>query len=93
MVVILFHRHHGYSSRIKEAVIPGDFTDYYKGLDNIEEKRLLDNLPASFLPTQPQNVLLTVGGETSSTGQRNLKYFRDYEKYFDAYSIELVDER
>jgi len=96
MKVILNRRHYGVHSPIKEAIIDGEFTDYYLGEDQINEELLLKNLPEGFLPVSPSKVLLSVqnvssktGDVIGATGQRGLKKFKNWAKYFDAYNLEL----
>ena len=98
MKVILNHRHYGIHTPVKETEIEGKFEDYYFGEDQINEDLLLKNLPEGFLPVDPSKVLLSVqtvndkGEIIGGTGQRGLKYFRNWEKYFDAYNLELCRE-
>ena len=98
MKVILNRRHFGVHTPVKEAVIEGEFTDYYLGEDQINEDLLLKNLPKGFLPVDPSKVLLSVqnvndaGEVIGATGQIGLKIFRNWAKYFDAYNLELCRE-
>lgn len=96
MVVKLYFRRYGIHEFIKEVKIKGSLEDYYFGLDNINEELLLKNLPDDFLPVEPSKILLLVenlhfktGEPIGSTGQRNLSYFKNWEKYFHSYCIEL----
>jgi hypothetical protein len=96
MKVILYRRHYGIHTPVKETEIDGKFEDYYLGEDQINEDLLLKNLPKGFLPVDPSKVLLSVqiindetGEIVSGRGQRGLKKFRNWAKYFDAYNLEL----
>jgi hypothetical protein len=95
MKLKLFHRHYGVHSLQKEIKIKPKFTDVVKFPDDpnadfaIDERAILDNMPAGFLPVKPDKVLLTVGDKYGSTAQRHPINFRHWGKYFDSYSLEL----
>lgn len=95
MKVVLFQRKNGYHKHIKEVEIEGVLSDYYRGIDTINENLLLDKLPEDFLPINHSRVLLSVaevddkGKVYGSIGQRGLISFMNWAKYFNAYSIEL----
>lgn len=82
---------------VKETNLPGEFNEYYFGTDSINENLLLKNLPNDFLPLDPEEIALMVedkinesaGRVLSNVGQRNLKLFKDYDKYSCKYSILL----
>ena len=62
----------------------------YLGDDNINEQLLLDNIPKDFLPDKPNQILLVVEDKSGNgTGQRGLKIFRNWSKYFDCYSLTI----
>ena len=71
--------------------IPCNFDDVVIASDHINEDLLLRNLPEGFLPVDPSLVLLTVDRGSYSEGQDASK-FRTWEKYFDAYVLELIKE-
>ena len=91
MKVKLFKRHYGVHDPKKEIEINALFYEVYIGEDNIDEKLLLQELPKDFLPCKPREILLTVGDGDGSTGQRGLKRFKNWAKYFDAYVLKLVE--
>jgi len=96
MKVGLSKRRHGAHIEIANCEIPGDFDDYAKlrpgSSDDyaIEEQKILDALPEDFLPVAPRMILVTVDDDNGGTGQTGLTLFRDWAKYFDAYSLNLM---
>lgn len=100
MKVTLAHRHYGVHENVAETEVPGEFSDYATPKPGatrddyvIDEDKLLAALPEGFLPRQPSRILLAVEDETGGTGQRGLKRFRDWAKYFDAYCLNLVKDK
>ena len=98
MKVLMREKKFGVTSPIREVIIQGNFRDYYGNLDEINEKLLIQNLPAYFLlHLQPKDlsimvedeIIESVGRVLSDTGQRNLKLFKDYDKYDKRYSLLL----
>lgn len=91
--VLLFHRHYGVHSLVKEIEIEGRLCRYarLKRRDEyiVDEERLLSALPDDFMPVSPDNCLLMIGDKRGSTGQIGLKLFKNWAKYFDSYSIEI----
>lgn len=97
MKIELSRRRYGVHKLVKECDVPGEFSDYAtpiydregdeRGDFKIDEEKLLAVLPEKFLPVKPEHVLLLVGDEMSSTGQLGLTRFRNWSKYFDAYSV------
>ena len=96
MKVELTRRHYGIHDLVKDAELPGQFSDYaipvpgttqdeYK----IDEDKLLAALPEGFLPVPTRRVLLTVRDADWSTGQVGLTRFKSWAKYFDAYTLSL----
>lgn len=92
MYIQLMHRHHGLHSPVKHVEIPCEFSEVYLGDDNINEELLLTHIPEGWLPTKPSSILLTVADKYGTTGQRGLKKFLSWAKYFDAYCLELHKE-
>ena len=92
MYIQLMHRHYGLHSPIKHIEIPCEFSDVYLGEDNINEELLLESIPEGWLPTKTESILLATADKYGSTGQRGLKKFRSWAKYFDAYCLELHQE-
>jgi len=98
MKVILYHRHYGLHSPIKEIKIEGNFYDYVKKekhhMDNylVDEDKLINSLPDKFFPTTPNKILITVSKGNWSTGLFNVDKFMKWSKYFDSYVIELIEE-
>lgn len=97
MKILLAHRHYGVHKEIKSVEIKGEFSDYAKDKDvygdyKIDEQKLLDALPADFLPVKPNLILLAISDKSGGTGQRGLSVFKDWAKYFDAYCINLESE-
>lgn len=92
MYIQLMHRHYGLHSPIKHIEIPCEFSDIYRGEDNINEELLLESIPEGWLPTKTENILLATADKYGSTGQRGLNKFRSWAKYFDAYCLELHKE-
>jgi hypothetical protein len=94
--VELTSRHYGVHKLVKDAEIPGEFGDYATAPADpnddhaIDEDKLIAALPDGFLPVAPRRVLLGIQDGGSSTGQRGLSVFRDWAKYFDAYTLVLV---
>lgn len=94
MKIKLFHRHYGVHTFIREAEVNVLLKSIYHGEDDINEPRLLGILPPSLLPKglTASVVLVTVADSRGiGTGQRGLKLFRNWAKYFDAYVIELSE--
>jgi len=102
----LYHRHYGLHTLVYEVEIEGSFGEYCKleiskqenlknnivGEDfSINEKKLLEELPSDFLPTEASNVLLTIDNKDRGTGQRGLKIFKNWAKYFDSYVLSLIN--
>ena len=92
MYIQLMHRHYGCHSPIKHIEIPCEFADVYRGKNNIDEDLLLRSIPDGWLPVNPSEILLDVADKWGSIGQRNLKVFHSWAKYFDAYCLELHKE-
>lgn len=92
MYIQLMHRHFGLHEPIKHTQISCDFSKIYLGEDNINEELLLRSIPEGWLPTKPNNILLTVGDKYGTTGQCGLSKFRSWGKYFDSYVLELHRE-
>lgn len=92
MYIQLMHRQYGLHSPVKHIEIPCEFSDVYLGEDNINEELLLKHIPEGWLPTKTEQILLAVGDNHGSTGQRNLTKFGSWEKYFDAYCLVLLKE-
>lgn len=92
MYIQLMHRHYGLHSPVKHIEIPCEFSEVCLGEDNINEELLLQSIPEGWLPTKSENILLAKADKYGSTGQRNLKKFRSWAKYFDAYCLELHKE-
>lgn len=92
MYIQLMHRHYGVHEPIKHVEIPCEFSEVYLGDDNINEELLLKSIPAGWLPTKPEQILLAVATKNWSTGQCKLTKFRSWAKYFDAYCLELHKE-
>ncbi len=91
MKISLYHRT-VLSHKIKQIEVPGQFDDYYIEEDNINESLLIDTLPIGFLPTTPSKILISVFDdetEQSSTGQRGLRLFKNWSKYFSCYMLIL----
>ena len=78
MYIQLMRRSYGLHEPIKHLEIPCDFSDIYLGEDNINEDLLLEHIPRGWLPDK-----------NGTTGQRNLKKFKSWAKYFNAYVVEL----
>lgn len=90
MKIGLWHRHHGVHKMINEEEINCKLSDVYLGDNNINEKFLLSLIPDGFLPTKPENILLTYDDENGcGTGQYGLNIFRNWSKYFDSYVLSL----
>jgi hypothetical protein len=97
MKIKLWHRHHGIHNLIKESEIEGTLRKYATRKapreDDyiIKEDILISALPEDFLPVKVNKIMLCVEdkNKSGSTGQRSLKKFRNWAKYFDAYTIEL----
>ena len=92
MYIQLAHRHYGIHEPIKHLKIPCDFNEVYLGDNNINEDLLLKNIPADWLPVPSKAILLAVGNEHGSTGQYNVSQFRPWAKYFDAYSLTIMEK-
>ena len=96
MKVELAHRHHGVHTRYREIHVAGKLSDYYGGEDKVDEQLLLDRLPDGFLPVPAKQILLCVEDDPNNpgcgTGQRGLKLFRNWAKYFDCYSLTIAEE-
>jgi hypothetical protein len=97
--ILLDHRHYGVHTAVREAEIPGEFADYATLLPPprlrpdeyaIDEDALLAALPDGFLPVRPSLVLLAVSDEDGGTGQSGLSVFRNWAKYFDAYTLNIM---
>lgn len=91
MYIQLMHRHYGIHEPVKHLELPCNFSDVYKGEDNIDEDVLLSLIPNEWLPANPDSVLLCVADTENlgTTGQRGLKRFRNWAKYFDSYVLDL----
>lgn len=98
MKVSLAHRRFGVHSEVRDAEVPGDFSDYASPKPDatrdyvIDEGKLIAALPDRFLPCPPSRILLAVSDDLGGTGQTGLSLFRDWAKYFDAYCLNLVKE-
>lgn len=92
MYIQLMYRSYGVHQPIKHIEIPCAFSEVYKSEDNINEELLLSNIPDGWLPTKPSWILITVVDKSCATGQRNLSLFRNWEKYFDSYVLDLIEE-
>jgi len=104
MKVLLNRRSYGVHKVIKEVEVEGELKDYIVkvkkekvgagwSIDHeVDEKKLLNNLPKGFLPVKAENVLLIVGDKHGGTAVSDPKEFRAWAKYFDAYSVEITDE-
>lgn len=100
MKVSLCHRNVGVHSHIREAEIPGEFSDYCTPLEDehrshcysVNEDLLLERLPEGFLVAEPRWTLLTVEFEWGGAGQSGLTRFRSWAKYFPAYVLNLHAE-
>lgn len=92
MYIQLMSRHFGVHTPIKHIEIPCNFSEVYKGDDNIDEEILIKSIPECWLPVSPEKILLTVADEAGSTGQRNLSRFMSWRKYFDSYVLELYEK-
>jgi hypothetical protein len=93
MKIRLYHRHYGIHSLKKEIDIKLDFSTVVdeRGKDIVVYgKRIIAELPKDWLPVKPEAILCTVGDEDASTGIYDCKPFRPWEKYFDAYCVEIV---
>lgn len=97
MKVTLAHRHYGIHRQVAETEIPGDFSDYAtpdpQGRRDdylIDEDKLIAALPDGFLRVPAPRTLLAVSDDLGGTGQRDLKRFKDWAKYFDADCLNLV---
>ena len=89
MYIQLMRRHYGVHSPIKHVEIPCNFNDVYLGEDHINELLLLSNIPDGWLPVEPQNILLVVIDEHGNGTGQYCKIFRNWEKYFSCYVLEL----
>lgn len=58
---------------------------------HINEDKLIKAIPGGFLPHEPRQMLLTIGDKDGSTGQRDLKVFSNWGKWFNTYILELND--
>jgi hypothetical protein len=86
-------RHYGIHSALKYLELPNvAFEDIYLGEDQINEELLLTNIPDGWLPVPPERILLMVGDSLGSTGQNGLIKFRNWSKYFDSYSLDILKE-
>ena len=99
MKIELTVRHYGIHEPVRETEIPGEFSDYATPKPDevrrdeytIDEDKLIAALPEGFLPAYSRRrVLLAVGDENGGTGQSGLTRFRDWAKYFDAYTLTLM---
>lgn len=88
MKLILYHRHIGCHSPVKDIEIPCLLSDVYNN-ERVDEEKLLSFIPDDFLMSKVENTLLMVSNGKFSVGQIALKYFRPWSKYFDAYCLEL----
>ena len=93
MYIQLMHRSYGVHRPIKHLEIPCAFSEVCRSENNINEELLISNIPEGWLPTSPSRVLIVVvdkGG--CGIGQMGLSKFRNWAKYFDSYSLELLEE-
>lgn len=95
MVIRLNYRHFGRHTLLKEGEIEGTFRRYGKVNSNgeytINESRLLKALPKGFLNSDANKTLVLVNdSEYGCTAVGGLELFRNWSKYFDSYSLELV---
>lgn len=97
--ILLDHRHCGIHEPVSETEIAGEFSDYATLMPPprirtdeyaIDEDALLAALPEGFLPVPPRRVLLAVSDEDGGTGQSGLSKFRNWAKYFDAYTLNIL---
>lgn len=101
MILKLFHRHHGIHVLIKETLTDVPFDDIVVRIPDkpinqaaddyiIKEDALLRSIPENFLLCSANKILLSVSdSDGNSSGQINLKIFKNWAKYFDAYCLEL----
>jgi len=96
--IVLDHRHYGVHKDVSETEIAGEFADYATLMPPprirsdeyaIDEDALLAALPEGFLPAPPRHILLAVSDEDGGTGQSGLSQFRNWAKYFDAYTLNI----
>jgi hypothetical protein len=96
--IVLDHRHYGVHKDVSETEIAGEFSDYATlppaprvRTDEyaIDEDALLAALPEGFLPVPARHILLAVSDEDGGTGQSGLSEFRNWAKYFDAYTLNI----
>ena len=105
MKIELYKRCLGEHKKIKSVEIQGLFSNYCIKIDEskfefdkydnyeIKEQEIVDLLPKDFLPVEPENILLSITEGKYSTGQRlTLKIFKPWQKYFNCYSIFLINE-
>jgi hypothetical protein len=72
--------------------IPCSFSDVYHCVDNIDEELLLKSIPDKYLPVPANEVLILVSDKYGCTGQCGLEKFRNWSKYYDCYSLELLSD-
>jgi hypothetical protein len=92
--LVLSSRRHGVHTQVKEIVVDAPLEALVKrnmGVkkdeDRVDEKRLLTLIPKGWLPSMPGQILLIVGNMAVA---RPVK-FRQFGKYFDAYSLSLEE--
>ena len=90
MIIQLFRRHYEVHAPVKAAIkIPCEYTDVYKGEDNINEQLLIDNIPDNYLMCKVGHTLLVADG----TGQCGLEKFRNYwGKYCNGYELHIAPQ-
>ena len=94
----LCQRHYGVHRIVKSADIPGRFstyvnTDLIESRDEcgVNEEKLLKALPKDFLPQPASSILLCIWQKNIGTGMMATKVFRSWAKYFDSYSLNVLD--
>lgn len=99
MKVYLRHRHLGVHKAVREIEIAGKFQDYLvqdnedKTQRVLNEQKILSELPKDFLPRSPERILLMVSEGRLSTAISVPSFFRRWAKYFDAYTLDIIDEK
>ena len=90
MYVQLMYRHDSVQRPVRALKILCNYYDVVRGLNDINEALLLRSIPAGWLPCAADRILLTVVNEQEgSTGQRGLRYFLNWGRFFDCYVLEL----
>lgn len=89
MYVQLMRREGRYQRAVKYVWIPCRYEHVVLPEGGIDESLLLHMLPKGFLPSRPEDTLLSVANEKGSLGLRQLRLFRPWERNFDCYVLEL----